>query len=246
MHLATYAHDNIDCLKGLFMNPIFIETLTRHGVNADLAQLFEQYADLLLEVNTTLNLTRITDPVDVAVKHFVDSLVPIKLGVISKGDRVLDVGTGAGFPGMPLAITGDYRVTLLDSSKKKLAFVDKCALDMNVAVSTVNARAEEFAHSNRREGFDVVMSRAVAPLPVLLELIAPLVAVGGKVVAFKSLNDDPVEGKRARKELGLAEGVVMNSGIPCLEHCLIVYEKIRSTPAKYPRRYTLIKSKPLI
>ncbi len=226
------------------MEKIFKDKLIEYGFEKNIDGL-EEFADMLIDVNKTHNLTAITDDEQVALKHFVDSLMPVKLGLV-KGKRILDVGTGGGFPGVPLAIVGEWEVSLLDSSAKKLEFLKSACEKLQISATTVNARAEEVATGALRESFDTVVSRAVAALPVLLELTAPFVKVGGRLIAYKGVSENTAGGKKAAKILGFDEGKKIDCGIDGLEHCLFVYEKIKKTPEKYPRRYAQIKKEPLV
>ncbi len=226
------------------MENIFKEKLTEYGFGK-YAEDLEVFADMLMRTNKTLNLTRITQHEEVALKHFVDSLMPVKLNLLA-GKNILDIGTGGGFPGVPLAIVGEWKVSLLDSSTKKLGFIEESLKKMQIEARVINARAEEVATGKMRESFDAVVSRAVASLPVLLELCAPFVKVGGRFIAYKGSSENLAEGKIAAKKLGFSEGRKIDSEIEGLEHCLLIYDKVKKTPEIYPRRYAVIKKEPLI
>ena len=208
-----------------------------------------QYADALLETNKVMNLTAITDPADVATLHFLDSAALLKLADFS-GKRVVDVGTGAGFPGMPLRILEpSIRLTLLDSLGKRIHFLQGVCDQLGFAdVNCVHARAEEFA-AQHRETFDIATSRAVASLPLLAELSLPLVKVGGYFLPMKAVDSDEelASAARAISILGGRLKEVKDYRIPGTEvtHRLVVIEKVKPSPAKYPRAFAKIKKAPL-
>lgn len=216
------------------------------------------FAEQLLEVNTRQNLTRITEPASVAVKHFVDSLTVLR-AVPNLNDKamVADVGTGAGFPGVPLKIARpDLALTLFDSLAKRLSFLNDVLLDIGISDAIfVHARAEDAGRDTvYRDRFDLVTARAVAPLSTLLEWCGPLVAVGGKFVAMKAANVDEellTAGNAAeRLNLRLTDDVSLTlPPVPGDEEAsarrLLVYKKLRLTPARYPRRPAEIKANPL-
>ena len=208
-----------------------------------------QYADALLETNKVMNLTAITDPTDVATLHFLDSAALLKLADFN-GKRVVDVGTGAGFPGMPLRILEpSIRLTLLDSLGKRIHFLQGVCDQLGFAdVACVHARAEEFA-AQHRESFDIATSRAVASLPLLAELSLPLVKVGGYFLPMKAVDSDEELSSAARaiSILGGRLKEVKDYRIPGTEvtHRLLVIEKVKPSPAKYPRAFAKIKKAPL-
>ena len=208
-----------------------------------------QYADALLETNKVMNLTAITDPTDVATLHFLDSAALLKLADFN-GKRVVDVGTGAGFPGMPLRILEpSIRLTLLDSLGKRIHFLQGVCDQLKFAdVDCIHARAEEFA-AQHRETFDIATSRAVASLPLLAELSLPLVKVGGYFLPMKAVDSDEelASAARAISILGGRLKEVKDYQIPGTEvtHRLVVIEKVKPSPAKYPRAFAKIKKAPL-
>ena len=219
------------------------ETLERGlpelGIDPAVIPALEQFAGMMLERNKVMNLTAITEPRDVAALHLLDSLALLPLAGL-ENERLVDVGCGAGFPGVPLAIAGRrLEVTLLEEAR--------AALGLENAVC-VHARAEEFA-GERREQFDAAVSRAVAALPVLCELCLPLVKVGGRMLAMKSANsEEEINGaKRAVKLLGGQVEWVKDYRIPSTEitHRVVCVRKIAAAPEKYPRRFALIKKQPL-
>lgn len=208
-----------------------------------------RYAELLVEKNKVMNLTAITDPADIAALHFLDSAALLALADF-RGKAVADVGTGAGFPGLPLRILEpSIRLTLLDSLNKRVEFLKEVCGELGLdGVDCVHARAEEFA-AGHREKFDIVTSRAVAALPLLAELCLPLVRPGGYFLAMKSVDAGP-ELDSAARAIGLLGGAVERTedyAIPGTDvrHRLIFIKKVRETPKKYPRTFAKIKKNPL-
>ncbi len=223
---------------------------------------FRQLGTMLINENAHINLTAITDPTDIQIRHFADSLsvVPAvdEYVRLIGGDvamlstvRVLDVGSGAGFPGLPLAIVRPrIAVTLLEATGKKVAFLRRVADDLGLdTVTALNFRAEEAAHHPMLRGqMDIVLARAVARLPVLLEYCLPFVRRNGFVLALKAgdLTDELAEGARAASELGGIISAVTPIPIPALEgHLLIRIEKTNETPSHYPRRPGIPTKRPL-
>ena len=199
-----------------------------------------RYGDLLIETNKVMNLTAITDPEDVATLHFLDSAALLTLES-SSGKAVVDVDPGAGFPAI--------RLTLLDSLNKRIQFLETVCRELDLPdVACVHARAEEFA-AEHRESFDLAVSRAVAALPVLCEMCLPLVKPGGKFLAMKSVESDAelAAAQHAIAVLGGAVEAVRDYAIPGTDvrHRLIVVEKVKKTPEKYPRMFAKIKKNPL-
>ncbi len=212
---------------------------------------FSQYADLLLETNRSLNLTAITDPEEVAVKHMVDSLLVYNPERFHN-HTIVDVGTGAGFPGLPLKIYDPgMRVTLIDSLQKRLNFLEQVVAKLELGqVRCVHARAEDAGKDPAlREKFDVAVARAVAALPVLAEYCLPLVRVGGVFYAMKgSRYQEEVEAAHYAVEvLGGKIRTVRPVHLPGLEdqRAIITIEKVRPTPRQYPRKAGTAVKKPL-
>lgn len=204
-----------------------------------------KFSELLLEKNKVMNLTAVTDPMEVIIRHFLDSalLVPY-----TDGKAVVDVGCGAGFPGMPIAMLTDARVTLLDSLGKRITFLNEVIALLKLEnAQAVHARAEEFGH---REEFDVAVSRAVAKLNILAELSLPLVKVGGSFIAMKAVSSDE-EIEQAKKGIGLLGGQierVLDVPVPMTtdrQSRLVIISKVKKTAPKYPRRFQKISAQPL-
>ncbi|OGO40285.1 MAG: 16S rRNA (guanine(527)-N(7))-methyltransferase [Chloroflexi bacterium RBG_16_57_8] len=206
---------------------------------------FEAYYHVLVEWNKKVNLTSITAYEDVQIKHFLDSLtvtLAFRRGTNYDGLRVIDVGTGAGMPGIPLKILlPEIRLTLLEATEKKAAFlrhvIGKLGLD---DVEVVSGRAEDVAHkTEHREKYDLVLSRAVAALPTLVELTLPFCAVGGMFVAQKQAEAKP-EVEQAARAVDIMGGrlrEIIDIDLPEISgRCLVVYDKVSPTPPEYPRR----------
>lgn len=195
---------------------------------------FETYYRFLVSENEKYNLTAITEHDEVWCKHFADSMLGSKF--VPHGASLVDVGCGAGFPSVPLAIARpDIRPTLVDSLTKRVNFCTELCGKVGVSANVVHARAEDFAKDNSQR-FDVAVARAVAPLNILLEYLAPLVRVGGSVVAYKTDESEVVLAKNAANILGLtfvsANRFVLPDGS---NRCLLEYKKVKNTPLVYPR-----------
>ncbi|MCF2663699.1 16S rRNA (guanine(527)-N(7))-methyltransferase RsmG [Oscillibacter valericigenes] len=231
------------------MEQLLQEGLAALGLPRDGIPALVRYADLLVEKNKVMNLTAITEPTDIATLHFLDCAALLKLTDF-QGKTVADVGTGAGFPGMPLRILEpSIRLTLLDSLNKRIDFLKEVCDDFGFGdVDCVHARAEEFA-AEHREGFDIVTSRAVANLRMLSELCLPLVKVGGTFLSMKSVDSDAelAEAQKAIATLGGRVTDVKDYVIPGTEitHRVIFVQKMKETPQKYPRAFAKIKKSPL-
>lgn len=216
--------------------------------DAQIAQL-EDFTARMLETNRVMNLTRITDPKEIAEKHLLDCASLLQAADFSK-KSVVDVGCGAGFPGMPLHILcPSCELTLLDSLGKRIRFLQGCIDAMNLSdIEAVHARAEEFA-AKHREQYDFAVSRAVAQLNVLAELSLPLVKQGGAFIAMKSKDTDE-ELEQAKKAIRLLGGEIekiIDYTIPHTEitHRLVVIRKKNHTPKQYPRPFRKISASPL-
>ena len=222
---------------------------------ADAAAQLARYAALLLEKNEVMNLTAITEPEQVARLHFLDSaalLSPDAPWGSLAGKSVIDVGTGAGFPGLVLRILSpDTRVTLLDALGKRVTWLGEVCADLGFAdVTCLHARSEEQSlQKNYRDSYDFAVSRAVAELRVLAELCLPYVKVGGHFLAMKSVGCDEElsEAHRAIRTLGGTVRAAWDYTIPGTDvtHRVVVIEKTAPTPKGYPRRWAKIKASPL-
>ena len=226
----------------------FMEGLPLLGLDVEeaTAKKLCAFGEAVVEQNKVMNLTAITEPAAVARLHLLDSLTVLK-GLDLAGKKVIDVGCGAGFPGVPLKIAcPEMELTLLDSLGKRMKWLETILPQLSVEASCVTARAEEEV-SKCRESYDVATSRAVARLPVLLELSAPYVKVGGYVAAMKgtAMAEELQEAKNAIAKLGLKLEKVEEFPIDGTAHAVIVLRKVKPTPPQYPRRYAKIKQAPL-
>ena len=225
------------------------EGLPALGMGEDRIPQLIEFSRLLLEKNQVMNLTAITEPREVATLHLLDSLALAAHEELA-GKKIIDVGTGAGFPGMPLAIAlPGVDMTLLDSLNKRIDFLQEVCNALSLQdITCVHARAEEFAAAHR-ESYDFAVSRAVAALPELCELCLPLVKVGGAFLAMKSSHSQE-ETDQAAKAISLLGGKlerVTDYSIPTTDitHRLLTIRKVSPTPKKYPRRFAQIKKQPL-
>ena len=210
---------------------------------------FYNYMQLLLDWNEKINLTAIIEPKEIILKHFIDSLTILKY--IEKDSKVIDVGTGAGFPGVPLKIMrDDIEITLLDSLNKRINFLEEVIKQLELTkIQAIHGRAEEFG-KKQRESFDIVTSRAVANLSTLSEYLVPLAKIGGKCICMKSMNIEE-ELNQAQKAISLLGGNVENIEkflLPKseIERSLIIINKVKNTPSKYPRKPGTPAKQPLI
>ena len=223
---------------------------------------FSLLTDELLTYNSHTNLTAERNPTDVAIKHHADSLALLSTDYLSEKVRVIDVGCGAGFPGLPLKIARrNINISFLDSTEKKLKFTALAAQKLDFSATVLAKRAEDAAkEKGLREGFDVAVSRAMANLPVLCELCLPFVKVGGIFVAYKgekaSFDTPDSELSMSKKAISTLGGVVediikydicdfYDEPDDEKKHCLIVIRKKKTTPETYPRKYPQILKKPL-
>jgi len=203
---------------------------------------FQKYKEILVEWNQKMNLTGIEDEKEVFIKHFLDSISAVSKGYIKNGMSLIDVGTGAGFPGMPLRISlPDLKVTLLDSLNKRINFLQEVANQIDIDdIEFIHGRAEDFGKDeNYRECFDIATARAVAGLPALMEFCVPFVKVGGHFVCLKgpNANLELEESKKAMEVLGIEYIEKIDIKLPeiDLDHNILVFKKVKNTPSKYPR-----------
>lgn len=202
---------------------------------------FEQYYRLMIEVNTHTNLTRITQPDQVAQKHFLDSIAPLLVpDLLPNGAHIIDVGSGAGFPGVPLGIMRrDLVLTLLDSSRKRVDFLDRVIHTLGMQASTVHQRSEDAGQSRDHRGrYDIAISRAVARLCILCEYLVPFLKVGGRAICLKggAWQQELDEAGPAIQTLGAVVENVLHMPFGGDEHHIIVLQKTHQTPTIYPRR----------
>ena len=204
---------------------------------------FNIYREILVDWNQKMNLTGIEDEKEVYIKHFLDSVSAVTNGYIKDGLSIIDVGTGAGFPGLPLRIClRNTKVTLLDSLNKRIKFLDEVINKIGlIDINTIHGRAEDFGKSDEyREQYDIATARAVAGLPILMEFCVPFVKVGGYFVCLKgpNANLELEESKAAMEVLGVEFIEKINIELPesDLNHNILVFIKVKNTPEKYPRK----------
>ena len=229
--------------------------LTQCGIpfHEDLPEKLLRYHALLMDWNTRMDLTAVTDEDEMIDRHYVDSLMALKEpGLIPESGRLIDVGTGAGFPGMPLALAcPELQVTLMDAQQKRLTFLQAVMDELNVQnVTLVHRRAEDGAKDAvLREQFDVAVARAVAPLAVLSEYLLPFVKVGGQALCWKgpALQDELTQGRRAAFLLGGQAGEPIPCKFPGREwqHQLLPIRKVAKTARQYPRKAGTPSKSPL-
>ena len=228
----------------------FIEELAKINIEIDDKKLanLERYFELLVEWNEKMNLTGITKKEDVYLKHFYDSLTLFKAIDLNKVETLCDIGTGAGFPGLVIKIVfPNIKVTLVDSLNKRINFLNEVIKELKLKnIETISARIEEYGIKNR-EIYDVVVARAVASLPVLLEYSIPLTKVDGYFIAMKSTSDELNDLKDIYKKLNIELDNTVNFLLPYenSNRSLIKFKKLSITNKIFPRKYAEIKRKPL-
>lgn len=225
---------------------IFVENSLKYS--EELHEKLVIYAEFLIEYNKNVNLTTIIEPEDIWIKHFVDSILLLKHLDIPENASIIDIGTGAGFPSIPLKLyRNDLKLTLLDSLNKRIVFLEKLCEKLEIEAETVHGRAEEYGKKEAfREQFDIATARAVASMPSLSELCMPFIKIGGVFAAMKGPNEDAGNAENAVKILG-------GDNIKVYEYILrkddrrkiFSVKKISHTVTKYPRNSSHIKNKPL-
>lgn len=243
MEFLDFKQEFVSSLK---LNSIDIE------IDDDKIKKLYDLTNIMIEVNTSMNLTAITDEKAIILKHYVDSLTVSKY--IPNKATVIDIGCGAGFPCLPLAIfRPDLTITALDSTAKRIKYIENTANKLEISnIRAIAARAEECGKKDGyRESFDVVTARAVAALPVLSELCLPFARIGGKFVSMKASQGEreAIDAKNAIKlcggEIKSVDKLELLSDNPPESRTIISVSKISPTPAKYPRHYSQISKKPL-
>lgn len=233
--------------------PLLKEEAAKIGVSLDKTALdrLDLYAEMLVETNKTLNLTAITDPDEILYKHFMDSLSLLTCLEFKENAMVIDVGTGAGFPGVVLLIVRpDLKITLLDGTNKRLLFIENVLKTLGLSANIVHMRAELAGRDkNFREQFDIVTARAVANLNTLSEYCMPFAKIGGYFAPMKSAKTDE-EVSNAKVAIKLLGGKIEEIKEPKIDNCgeryVILTKKISQTPPKYPRASAQISKKPLL
>ncbi|MER0283063.1 16S rRNA (guanine(527)-N(7))-methyltransferase RsmG [Clostridioides difficile] len=234
--------------------------LLRNGIesfniitNESMLEKFKKYREILVDWNQKMNLTGIEDEKEVYVKHFLDSISAVKNGYIKNGMSIIDVGTGAGFPGLPLKIClEDLELTLLDSLNKRINFLEEVSRELELAnIKFIHGRAEDFGKDEKyREKYDIATARAVAGLPILMEFCVPFVKVGGYFICLKgpNANLELEESQKAIDILGLEFVEKIDVELPeiDLNHNILVFKKIKETPVKYPRKAGKPAKNPII
>jgi 16S rRNA (guanine527-N7)-methyltransferase len=228
----------------------FKEMFAEHGflVGDRQYDAFLLYAETLIDWNSRVNLTKITAPAAISVKHFLDSVLILKYSSFPQNAAVIDVGAGAGFPGFPLKIMrADLNITALDSRGKRVAFLQTVSDELKLDAVCLNSRAEDAGRDLRlRERYDVAVARAVAPLPVLCEYCLPFVRVGGVFLAMKGPNEDSKASGAAAMTLGGEITAVSEYNLPGGEsRSLITIAKVKPVPVQYPRSAGKIIRHPL-
>jgi 16S rRNA (guanine527-N7)-methyltransferase len=219
-------------------------------VNADMLQKFQRYGELLAEWNEKINLTAIKEPQEVVIKHFIDSLALLDYVELPPSARLIDVGTGAGFPGVPIKIVRpDIKLTLLDSLNKRISFLQVLTQELDVETECLHSRAEDGGRVPKlRESFDIATARAVAKLRELSEYCLPFVKTGGVFAVMKGseIEEELAAAQSAIKLLGGSVESVNLLELPdSVKRSIIIIRKINKTPEKHPRQSAKIKKNPI-
>ena len=230
-----------------------LESLLEQGIPRQQAELMARYGERVVQANEKFNLTRILSPADMAKSHFVDSIDAARRGYIDSRAQIIDIGTGAGFPGVPVKIADpSVKMTLLDSLNKRITFLNELTKKLELDnVDCIHMRAEDGGSDKKlRESFDMCVSRAVANLAVLCEYCLPFVKVGGQFISMKGpdVSEEIAEAEKAVKVLGGEITEVKKAIIPetDITHSLIIIKKVKPTPSKYPRKAGKAKKEPII
>ena len=220
---------------------------SEHGLTLtpELYRKLNIYADFLVEYNQNVNLTAITAPEDILLKHFIDSILICKYADIPENSAIIDVGTGAGFPSVPLKLyRPDVKITLLDSLNKRITFLTLLCGKLGIEAEFIHGRAEDISkNSEYREKFDISCARAVANMSLLSELCIPFVKKGGKFISMKGPSEDITLGFNAIKVLGGEVAEDINYRLGSEDRRIVIVKKISQTPPKYPRNSSQIKKK---
>lgn len=234
-----------------YLADVFKKNGLSEYADADICAKLTSFCKYLLEQNQLFNLTAIKTPEGAALLHFADSLTLSKF--VPESSKVLDIGSGAGFPAIPLAIARpDLTITALDSTQKRIDFINRCAEMLGLSnLKAVCHRAEDVTGKDFKEKYDIVTARAVASYPILLELAIPAVKVGGQFVAMKSkdVSRETLGINKVTKLLGIGEPVFHNVKLANdeeeFERTIVTLKKLNATPPKYPRAYAQIKKRPI-
>lgn len=215
-------------------------------IDAEKAKKLAELSEFMVEYNKNVNLTAITDFKEIVEKHFIDSILPFTSVKIAENSSFIDVGTGAGFPSLPLLIwRDDLKGTLCDSLQKRCVYLEKACVKLGIKAEIVHARAEELGRE-RREKYDFATARAVSAMPVLTEFCLPFVKKDGLFIALKSVNEDAKSAENAIKMLGGSLEEVRDYALPSGDkRRIMIVKKISQTPTKYPRSFANISKKPL-
>jgi len=230
-------------------SPVIRQTLAQNGIciSEDQSRALAKHAELVIQANREFNLTRITDPADVLILQVLDSALAIDAVQATPRGQLVDIGSGAGYPGVVLAILTDRPTLLVESVRKKADFLSRVAFELGLEVGVYAGRAEDLAREHAEEATCVV-ARALAPLPSIVELAAPLLRHGGRLVAMKGCpgTDELVSGAAAALQCGMRQVEVQNLGLS-LEHrrALVIYERVGRPRVRLPRRIGLAQHAPL-